>query len=640
MLDKFLTILILYLFINCGCFASASQNTVFTLEEVLVKSKKIPSNFELSPFKTVIYQARYKDLFKSTSEVVSHSLGAFVKSVGGIGQTEIISIRGVNSGQIAVFLDDVRLNGLSGGGFDLSLIPLNFLEKVEIFRGGFSGEVGLDALGGVLRLKTKKEKGKTSYGISYTNGSFATNRFNLSALNIFKDFNIIFEFQSLATDGKFLFINDKATQTKSDDEIQARENNHSKSQNVLFKFSTKESDKKEINYLIEFSKVHRGIAGIITFPSDTAYEKKSLVINQLNMKRYFKGMEAILDFGHKYSTLYFLDKEGDLTGAPIETDQKEQGFNIGLSLKKELNKKNFITAKYEYSYQKLSDLIFNNPHRAINSLLIKDENVLKNGQLFLTGRMRFDLIQDNSSTNNMRRYFQANPHLGIYYEINKNASFKTNFGRSYRLPNFSELYLNQGLIVGNPDLKNEKAWHYDIGLSFDNGRIKSELSYFYESLKDAIQFVLISGFRFKPLNVEKARISGIELGTEFKINKYLSFGLAYNYLRAIDKTGKPNQDGMQLVGRPRHKFNLNYACSFIKGRILLDLEYLSGSYLTQANTKYLPDRVDISLGTVFELKKNISLSINLKNILNRHDYDLRGFPLPGRSFYTALNLNW
>ena len=640
MLSKILTIIILWLCINHGNYALALVDPVFTLEEVLVRSKRILSNFDITPFKNTIYQSRYKGMFKSTSEIISHSLSAQVKSTGGTGQAETVSIRGVNSGQVEIFLDNVRLNGLNGGGFDLSLIPLNFLEKIEIFRGGFSGEFGLDALGGVIRLKTKTEKGMAHYGISYSNGSFSTNKLNLSVLNNIGNYNLLFEAQALGTDGKFLFLNYKATMSKEDDAFQIRENNYSKSQNVLFKLSNKESDKKEVNYLLEYSRINRGIAGIITFPSDTSNEKKSLIINQVNIKNYFKKIEMGLDFGHKLSTLYFQDKEGDLTGVPIETSQKEEAFNLGLYLRRELNTGNILTAKYEYCYQKLTDINFGAPHRIINSLLLKDEKTFQNGKYLFSGQVRLDLFKDSHEINDTRKYFQANPHLSAFYEIYKNISLKTNFGRSYRLPNFSELYLNQGLIIGNPDLKNEKAWHYDIGLEYNTDKVKSQISYFYENLTDAIQFVLISGFRFKPLNVEKAKISGIEFGSDYKINKYLSLGIFYNYLRAIDKTGRPNQDGMQLVGRPRHKIDLNLNCNIYKCKILFDLGFLSGNYLTQANTKYIPRRYDFSMSTIFDIKKNVNISIDIKNILNRHDYDLRGFPLPGRSIYSTLNINW
>lgn len=640
MINKLITILILCLFICHGSAISASNESVFTLEEILVKSRKIPSNFELSPFKNVIYQEKYKGLFKSTSEIISHGLSTEIKSTGGIGQTETVSIRGVNSGQIAVFLDDIRLNGLNGGGFDFSLIPLNFLEKVEVFRGGFSGEFGLDALGGAIRLKTKNEKGKSNYGVSYTNGSFGTNRFNLSALCNLKDINFIIEAQNLATDGKFVFLDDQSTETKLDDKVQIRENNYSKLQNILFKLSSKESDKKEVTYLMQYSKIHRGIAGIVTFPSDTSYENKSLVLNQINIKNYLKDMEIDIGLGYKYATLYFLDRDGDLTGAPIETDQKEQGFNADVSLRKEINTKNYFSAKYEYNYLNIKDLIYGTPNRKISSISIKNESNLCNDKLFFTGRLRFDIFKDTNNISNTRKYFQVNPHISAFYEINKKFNIKTNFGRSYRLPNFSELYLDQGLIVGNPDLKNEKAWHYDLGFGYKGDSIKSELSYFYENLTDTIQFVLISGFRFKPLNVEKARISGIEWATDFKINKYASFIFGYTYLNAIDKTGKPNQDGMQLVGRPKNKIDININCNIHKAKMLLDFSYLSGNYLTQSNTKILPKRFDVNMDIIYQVKKNISISMDIKNILDRHDYDLRGFPLPGRSLYSTLNINW
>ena len=626
---------VILLFFSLESYTWASVELVFPLEEIIIKSRKVPSSFELSPFRTTIYHHEHKGMFKTTAEIIGRSLGAQVRSTGGLGQVETLSIRGVNSSQVAVFLDGVRLNALGGGGFDLSLIPIEFLEKIDIFRGGFSAEYGLDALGGVLRLKTKIPQGKTKCGFSWSTGSSRTNHFNLSALTSFQDANLLVQMQCLASRGDYLFVNDQATQTKADDKIEKRENNYSRSQNLCIKLTKNPLKGKEINYLLQMSRVHRGVAGLITFPSDSAFEKKLLIVNGLSIRCPWKKTEVKFDLSYKYSTMYFLDKDGDLTGAKLETDQKERSINTGLRIKLPINNNNFFSAKYEYSHQVLEDINFGKPYRNINSVLLKEESLFFKDKLFLSSRLRFDLINDNQLKNTL----QANPHIGIFYKFNKKVKVKSNLGRSYRIPNFSELYLNQGLIIGNVDLKSERAWHYDIGLTFKIGKIKGEASYFYENLKDAIQFVLISGFRFKPLNVSRANISGLEFGGQININKYLLISLGYTYLKAIDKTGKPNQDGNQLVGRPKHKLDLSCDFCFNKGKIFLDFGLLSGNYLTQANTKLLPRRASIDLGAVFEIKRNISFGVDIKNILNRYDYDIRGFPLPGRTFFTTLSFN-
>jgi len=47
------------------------------------------------------------------------------------------------------------MNNSQSGGVDLSLIPLDNIERIEIVRGGNSSIYGADAVGGVINIITK-----------------------------------------------------------------------------------------------------------------------------------------------------------------------------------------------------------------------------------------------------------------------------------------------------------------------------------------------------------------------------------------------------------------------------------------------------------------------------------------------------
>ena len=70
----------------------------------------------------------------------AESPGVQIRRFGGAGERSEISIRGFASSQVVVALDGVPLNSVFGGGVDLSAIPVELLESVEVQRPGATRE--------------------------------------------------------------------------------------------------------------------------------------------------------------------------------------------------------------------------------------------------------------------------------------------------------------------------------------------------------------------------------------------------------------------------------------------------------------------------------------------------------------------
>ena len=62
-------------------------------------------------------------------------------------------IRGASSDQVLILLDGKPINNLGSGGFDLSEIPSNNIERIEVLPGGGSTLYGSGAIGGVWSTK-------------------------------------------------------------------------------------------------------------------------------------------------------------------------------------------------------------------------------------------------------------------------------------------------------------------------------------------------------------------------------------------------------------------------------------------------------------------------------------------------------
>jgi iron complex outermembrane receptor protein len=109
-----------------------------------------------------------------SAQVTSAITTEFVEN-GGIG-TNTISLRGLGANRTLVLLNGRRAgpSGTRGGvsSFDLSVLPISTIERVEVLKDGASSIYGSDAVAGVVNIITRREDGGTLDGfISAPSGS-------------------------------------------------------------------------------------------------------------------------------------------------------------------------------------------------------------------------------------------------------------------------------------------------------------------------------------------------------------------------------------------------------------------------------------------------------------------------------------
>lgn len=107
-------------------------------------------------------------------EVLARSQGVGVRRSGGLGSDTRFSLNGLQDDQIRLFLDGVPLE-LAGYGLGLANVPVNLVDRVEIYRGVVPSRFGSDALGGAINLVTDQGTNGAA-SVSYQAGSFGTHR--------------------------------------------------------------------------------------------------------------------------------------------------------------------------------------------------------------------------------------------------------------------------------------------------------------------------------------------------------------------------------------------------------------------------------------------------------------------------------
>ncbi|HEU4579015.1 MAG TPA: TonB-dependent siderophore myxochelin receptor MxcH [Polyangiaceae bacterium] len=111
-------------------------------------------------------------------EVLARTQGVAIRRDGGLGSEARFSLNGLYDDQVRFFLDGVPLE-ISGFPFGIASVPVNLVQRVEIYRGVVPVRFGADALGGAVNLVSNQED-ETRFGASYQVGSFGTHRATLN----------------------------------------------------------------------------------------------------------------------------------------------------------------------------------------------------------------------------------------------------------------------------------------------------------------------------------------------------------------------------------------------------------------------------------------------------------------------------
>lgn len=116
-------------------------------------------------------------------EVLARSQGIGVRRGGGLGSATRISLNGLVDDQIRFFYDGIPFE-FSGYPFGIANVPVNLVDRVEVYRGVVPIRFGADALGGAVNLVSDDEVTGTHGSAAYQTGAFGTQRLALSARHL------------------------------------------------------------------------------------------------------------------------------------------------------------------------------------------------------------------------------------------------------------------------------------------------------------------------------------------------------------------------------------------------------------------------------------------------------------------------
>jgi outer membrane receptor for ferrienterochelin and colicin len=139
---------------------------------------------------------------------------------------------------------------------------------------------------------------------------------------------------------------------------------------------------------------------------------------------------------------------------------------------------------------------------------------------------------------NSGNYFIVMPNINTIYNLDSTQYLTAAVGRRIRRPGFNDMnpFIDTNdplkIKIGNPALKPEMAWIYEIGYMKNFKSFNAGVNIFYRDINDVIQKVISTNadgiFVERPQNFSSAYLAGIELITAIRITNWWQLNGAYS----------------------------------------------------------------------------------------------------------------
>lgn len=156
------------------------EDKMSELSEVVITGKTEAQLVREQPIRAEVIDTRALSTQPATmQDLMNRSAGVRVRQTGGLGSTANIMLNGFQDRAIKYFKDGIPMDYL-GAGYNFALVPVNMLERMEIYKGVLPTSLGADALGGGINMVSKESLVKYLEA-SYEVASFNTHRGSLNA---------------------------------------------------------------------------------------------------------------------------------------------------------------------------------------------------------------------------------------------------------------------------------------------------------------------------------------------------------------------------------------------------------------------------------------------------------------------------
>jgi outer membrane receptor protein involved in Fe transport len=123
---------------------------------------------------TIIDSKEIRGRATSIESVLAKAAGVRIRKTGGLGSVSRINIHGLEGKGVTILLDGQPLNSPEGN-FTIDEIPIDLIERIEVYKGVVPARFGGDGIAGAVNV-VFREFEDDYIDLSYQRGSYNTNR--------------------------------------------------------------------------------------------------------------------------------------------------------------------------------------------------------------------------------------------------------------------------------------------------------------------------------------------------------------------------------------------------------------------------------------------------------------------------------
>ncbi|OHD70567.1 MAG: hypothetical protein A2177_05800 [Spirochaetes bacterium RBG_13_68_11] len=583
---------------------------------------------------------------RTVADAIEATAGVAISDYGAAGAQKTATIRGSTSSQVLVLIDGIRVSKAMSGFIDLSTIPADSIERIEVLRSGASALYGSDAVGGVINIIMKKKPAPLT--VSLENGSFLpvshVEGYGTSKTKNGPDYASLVDSQKISfsvapsigevvlrASGGFTRAANAYTFFDSSDEVRIRQNAGLLAGNAAtgigFPLLGGSLD-------ADFTGVYQqnGVPGSLSSPTLSASQTdaRATAVVRFSTDRFFSEILSLDVTAHaEYAGVGYVNAE-----APSE-DSDSRLFTAGVELQQKAYASEALTFVYGISsaYDRGSSTEFGAPQRLSAGAFLAP--VIELGSFSIHPSLRYDYSSDYSPG-------ALSGSLGASYKLSETDSLKANLSRSYRVPSFEDLYWPSGAgVEGNPDLNPETGYSADVGYERSAKGLSYSVFAFARYAQDVILWQPGTDGIWRPSNFGAAFYPGIEqeLKLEFldRFTAALNHTFLYSYV--LDE-GMTLADDKRLPMTPVHTLNatLAYAGDGLSGS--MTARYMSLRFIKIANAAYLSDVLVLDAILKKDIAKGWVTYLAVDNLFGAQYQVVNGYPMPGTSIRMGLTASF
>ena len=628
----------------------------------------------------------------SLETILNKTIGLKVGQTGGLGSSSRIIVHGLEGNRIQILWDGIPMS-TSDGTFSLDEIPIDIIERIEVYKSIIPARFGCDGLGGAVNIVTKEFS--TDYlDASYELGSYQTHKGSVFSRKNFPKSGILLGAGGYYTSAK----NDYSFRVPERENLLVKRD-HDRFRSYMLKgkiaFTKLWFDEisTEFGYYNRFNEIQGVLKNIQhaenksrMFMLESKLIKNGMLNNRLNFESHFSLSHTTNNFVDTARVNH--DFEGNIYPSPNgqgETGEVPHNSNDkGLEINEYINFDYRLSANHSLNLNTLinyarrqpnDDLASQHAGFVIGGFPSKKTSVVSGltweAKLFgrkltnmfsakyfhlhseiedLTSYEMIEAPKKKSNTTSQIGWIEA-----MKYEPFRGFHLKASYQRAIRLPNSQELFGDGIITFPAAGLKPEKSHNFNLGFLIDKNdvlglsRLQFEVNGFYMQVSDMIKLMkqhMAAGY----VNAEKVHIKGIE--TELKLDilptVYAYGNLTYQDVRDVldylPGTQAPNPTkGLRLPNIPYLFANFGteyhsdrlfknwYVKAFWDGKFTEEFFYFWE--LTELQKRRIPRSFVNDIGLLLTYKNKYSIALECHNLMNKEVWDQFRQPLAGRTFH-------